>query len=112
MMTSWPTPPHALHTKVRYRPYYRDPAWPTPEHPAPWRIVGRGALQLIEARDRLDYVIQPWELTGTWMADRPLVVDAQQVIPWMEDEPQIDQAAHEEQEDALPLQRGEPHDPA
>lgn len=79
---NWPAPTCALGTKVRYRPYHRESDGPTAAHSEPWRILGRGVLQMLEMRDRVHYTIQPWIRSGHWMHDRPLVVDAGQVEAW------------------------------
>lgn len=93
---NWPAPTFALGTKVRYTPYYREPDGPDAPQCIPWRILGRGVLQMLDASDRIHYTIQPWDLSGVWMRDRPRVVDAGQVTTWIDGEQTPDHTEGEE----------------
>lgn len=82
-MTTPPTMPipwqHALGAKVRYMPYHAD--IPLPEA---WRVVCRIYAEAEQMRPAVQYTIQPWTLSGTYMCDRPLVVFADQLTAFAE----------------------------
>ena len=81
-----PLPLYALNTKVRYTPYHRHDDWPTASHPNPWRVIGIEVTIMLERYDSVQYFIQPWGLTGTWMLDRPVQAWEDMLAAWPEEE--------------------------
>lgn len=63
---------YALGAKVRYRPYYVPPEWQTLWSPQPWRVTSRTVTEMEQVPCPVYYSLQPWELTGTWLLDRPV----------------------------------------
>lgn len=74
----------ALGAKVRYVPYSGTGASSASVHAGePCRVIGRSLTQMQGLGDVVSYYLQPWILTGQWMAhDRPLHVMADQVEVW------------------------------
>lgn len=50
----------------------------------PYRVIGRGVTELDGGGRRITYCVQPWDLTGTWMVDRPLTPLETEIAPWEE----------------------------
>jgi hypothetical protein len=73
---------HRLGARVRTRPAYRDPAWPSDWHPAPWRVIGRMLRELRGEAPYRQYLVEPWVLSGVWQQDRPVWVHEQDVAKW------------------------------
>jgi hypothetical protein len=66
----------ALGAKVFYIPHG------APSNTQPWRVIGRSWSQMQGQEDAMQYTIQPYVLTGTWVSDRALVVFESQLAAW------------------------------
>lgn len=81
-----PSPLFPLDAQVRYRPLVTSKAlaWQATEK---WRVIGVQVLSMLcKPCDEISYYIQPWTLTGQWVAhDRPLHVYEGQLTPWKEE---------------------------
>ena len=108
MSQQLPDPLFTLGAKVRYRPYHTPVEWPESWHPQPWKIIGRTISQFVAGGDTIQYTIQPWELTGTWMVDRPVVVFETYLEAWPDtaDLPAITAEAERRQRLGLETEEG------
>jgi hypothetical protein len=70
---------YALDDHVAYHAYRDDQ--PNPE---PYRVVGRSYTERAAMQPVVQYTLQPWELAGQWVVDRPVVVFSNHVTPWRE----------------------------
>jgi hypothetical protein len=61
-----PIPRYRLHQKVRHQ-LFAGEGWS-----GPMRVIGQHVENRLGVHPTVRYDLQPWDLSGTWMLDRPV----------------------------------------